>query len=153
MDERDRIDHLSKEYMRLQQVVEDFDSKALTIKAWSVTLSAAGIVTAFSQSKATILLIAAGSSIVFWLVEALWKQNQQAYYPRIKEIERAFTSGDFSVAPYQIASSWSQAWTLGRRSRMTIFILCWPHVFLPHIVVAIAALVLFLLYAPVPPAS
>ena len=88
MEPKDRDEHLSKEYPRLQQVIEDFDSKALTIKAWSVTLSAAGIVTAFSQGKATILPTSAASALIFWLVEAMWKASQQAYYRRIREIEK-----------------------------------------------------------------
>ena len=29
---------LKEEYLRLHDIVEDFDQKALTIKAWSVTL-------------------------------------------------------------------------------------------------------------------
>ena len=32
--------HLAQEYLFLQKVIEDFDARALTIKAWSVTFSA-----------------------------------------------------------------------------------------------------------------
>jgi hypothetical protein len=149
MEPKDRDEHLSKEYLRLQQVIEDFDSKALTIKAWSVTLSAAGIVTAYSQGKATILIVSAASALIFWLVEAMWKSMQQAHYPRVEDIERHFREcGD--IPPYQINAFWTRSWDDRRRTWIALKILTWPHVFLPHIVVAIAATVLFLAIPPVP---
>ena len=94
MDER-----LTEEYLQLQKIVEEFDGKALTIKAWSVTLSAAGLVAAYVENSPEILLIAAGSAIVFWLIEALWKTNQNAFYSRIYQIEEAFRNQakDFPV--------------------------------------------------------
>jgi len=149
MESRDRDEHLSKEYLRLQQVIEDFDGKALTIKAWSVTLSAAGIVTAYAQGKAAILIISAASALIFWLVEAMWKSSQQAYYRRIGEIEGYFREGA-DIAPYQIAASWSKSWNEHQRTWIAFRIMAWPHVFLPHIVVAIAATFLFVLMPPVP---
>lgn len=82
-------DRLLEEYLQLQKTVEEFDGKALTIKAWSVTLSSAGLVAAYFDNEPTVLLIAGGSALVFWLVEALWKANQNAFYSRIYEIEQA----------------------------------------------------------------
>ena len=42
-------DYLAQEYLFLQKTVEDFDARALTIKAWSVTFSAAGLGFAYQQ--------------------------------------------------------------------------------------------------------
>jgi len=73
-------DLLKEEYFHLQDTVEDFDQKALTIKAWSVTLSMAGFGVAFTKSAPSILLLAALASLLFWVTEALWKSFQRAYY-------------------------------------------------------------------------
>jgi len=43
MDEDKTNALLAQEYLQLQKTVEDFDARALTIKAWSVTFSAAGL--------------------------------------------------------------------------------------------------------------
>lgn len=60
---------LSDEYLHLQRVIEEFDQRALTLKAWSVSFSAAGLGLAYSEREAAILLIAALSALVFWIVE------------------------------------------------------------------------------------
>lgn len=42
------MEFLRQEYFKLQEAIETFDEKALTIKAWSVTISMAGIGAAFT---------------------------------------------------------------------------------------------------------
>ncbi|MEM9523706.1 MAG: hypothetical protein AAF982_06890, partial [Pseudomonadota bacterium] len=42
----------------------------------------------------------------FWLVEGTWKVNQQCFYGRVWQIERAFREGE-AVAALQIATQWS----------------------------------------------
>lgn len=149
MDSEDKsVEHLSREYMRIQQIVEDFDSKSLTIKAWSVTLSAAGIVTSYAQKSPMILLVACCSAVVFWIVEALWKTNQQAYYKRVYDIEHYFLDPVGKFPPYQIATSWSRAWHARGRGGLALQIMVWPHVMLPHAIVAVAAAALFLIAPP-----
>ena len=135
-------DFLRQEYFQLQQTVETFDQKALTIKAWSVTFSMAGVATAFANHDAALLLLSAIASLLFWLIEGHWKLFQQAYYPRIKEIE-ALMAGkpvDNPSSPW-IARSWSEAW----RSYQLVFVLKWPHVFLPHAIVVVGCVVLWVL--------
>jgi hypothetical protein len=53
---------LRKEYFCLHEMLEAFDGKALTIKAWSVTLSMAGIGAAFVQKKPILLLLSGVAS-------------------------------------------------------------------------------------------
>lgn len=147
MDEK-IADLLLAEYFQIQKVVEDFDAKALTIKAWSVTLSATGIVAGYVEANSMVLVVASVSALIFWLIEALWKVAQQAYYPRIRAIEKAFEDKDFNLAPIQIASSWSKAWYAGRRDRLLFRVALWPHVWLPHIPVAACGFSLFWLAPP-----
>jgi hypothetical protein len=137
-----RTDLLLAEYLHVQKVVEDFDAKSLTIKAWSVTLSAAGLVAAYTEDQPIVLLIAGFSALAFWLVEALWKTNQQAFYPRIRAIEAAFREGS-EIPPLQIATSWSASWHAAWGAGLPYRVFRWPHVFLPHLPVALAAFGLY----------
>jgi hypothetical protein len=142
------LEMLQAEYFQLQTIVEDFDARALTIKAWSVTVSAAALVTAYSQTKPMVLMIAAVSSLAFWVVESLWKLNQQAFYARIYEIENAMSQQNTDLSPFQIATSWSRTWHKQGRGRRVLRILRWPHVFLPHLLVASLAMLLFYFSPP-----
>lgn len=151
----DHQDFLKEEYFAIQHMIEEYDQRALTIKAWSVTLSAAAIVTAYIKLQSEVLLIAAGSAVVFWIVEALWKINQQAFYPRTKEIERYFARSNTGLPPLQIATSWSEAfWRDRRDSRLLGWIpshyqaMLWPHVYMPHLIVAAAGVLLYILAPP-----
>lgn len=142
-------EYLRDEYLQLQKIIEDFDARALTVKAWSVTLSAAGIVTAYIEGNPTILLIAGASAVVFWLIEAMWKNNQYAFYRRVKEIETYFREPAGRVfEPFQIATSWSESWRKNGGSANSIWIMTWPHVALPHLVVAAAATILYFVSPP-----
>jgi len=136
------LEFLRQEYFQLQQTVEAFDQRALTIKAWSVTFSMAGVGTAFSSNRPVLLLLSAVASLLFWLIEGHWKVFQQAYYPRIREIE-ALMAGqpvECATAP-NIATSWSRAW----HSYRLRTVLLWPHVFLPHAVVSLGCVIVWVL--------
>lgn len=144
MDESQRNAALQAEYFHLQKTVEDFDSKALTIKAWSITFSLTVLVGAFATKAYPVFLIAAGSSLLFWVLEALWKSFQLGYYARIETIEQHFRTAKKSTHPFQISEAWimrwgeapwSEVWKLG----------WWPHVALPHVATVIAGLLLFVL--------
>lgn len=132
-------DFLRQEYFRLQEVLEAFDQKALTIKAWSVTLSMAGIGTAFLKNAPALLALSGIASLLFWLTEAWWKVFQQAFYPRIYEIEalRMGKEVEHATSPF-IAGSWVRAWNSARKSGLAWRVMIWPHVFLPHALVALA---------------
>jgi hypothetical protein len=138
------VNLVKEEYFHLQKIVEDFDARVLTIKAWSVTFSMAGIAAAYYQSKPVVLLPASFSAFLFWVIEALWKTFQYANYQRLYEIEQ-FLSGETTtiVAP-RIAHSWSTSWHAGGTRRL-LRIMTWPHVLLPHAVVYIGGIVLYII--------
>lgn len=135
-------DLLTREYFHLHSVIEAFDGKTLTIKAWSVTLSMAGIGAAYLNEKQEILLLAAGSALLFWIIEGLWKTFQQAYYARIDEIERFLAGDSPSIRVPQISTSWNKSWNEERRTRLAT-VLLWPHVYLPHGVVFVVGVLLY----------
>ncbi len=125
---------LRQEYFHLQKTVEDFDQRALTIKAWSVTVSMAGVGAAITQKAPILLLLSAGSALLFWVIEALWKSFQLAYYHRIRTIEgymRGEGSEDFTVPDV------NRAWSIGWRQYSMKTIIWWPHVCLPHAIIVV----------------
>ncbi len=135
---------LQAEYFHLQTVIEDFDSKAIGIKAWSISFSLAAIVGAFAGKSSLVLFVAFISTLLFWLLEAIWKSFQLGYYERSATIERHFNGEQTLDAPFQIGNAWFRHWHAGG-SRAWAKLLLWPHVALPHAVVALIGGLLFLL--------
>lgn len=143
-DKNFEIELLKEEYLQLQKIVEEFDGKALTIKAWSVTFSSAAILTAYIQKAPIVILIAAISSLLFWLIEAFWKVNQNSFYDRIYEIENHFKDSKKNpIQPFSIASTWRKSWISKKRDRYVFKVLAWPHVFLPHAFISISGILLY----------
>ncbi len=135
-------DYLAQEYLHLQKVVEDFDTKVLTVKAWSVTFSAAAIGLSFYEKQRAVLLAAMISAMAFWIMEALIKANQQAYYHRINELEEHF-SAERTYKPFQIGRAWSAAFANRRGHWYACRIMCWPHVFMPYLPIVVSAIAFF----------
>lgn len=69
----------AKEYFECSRIIDSFDQRAVTINAWSVTGSFAGIGTAFAYGKPALFLVSALGAAVFWLLEATWKTFQRLY--------------------------------------------------------------------------
>ena len=122
---------LEKEYFHLQSVIESFDAKSLTIKAWSVSVVGALASSGAFSGKWQLLLFASVMSLMFWLIDSAWKTFQYANYRRIGEIEEFMRGDRANIANLQIARSWYASYKDGgiRRFRR---IMCWGHVFLPH---------------------
>lgn len=137
---------LQAEYLHLQKVIEDFDSRAISIKAWSITFSLAAIGGAFVSDAYLVFFIAALSALMFWILEAVWKSFQTGYYERSEAIERYFNGNGTLTAPFQIGTAWFRHWNAGG-NRQWLKIMLWPHVALPHAVVAVIGGLLFALSA------
>lgn len=144
IDKLERCKLLAAEYIHIQEVIERFDERALTIKAWSVTASMAGLGAAFTANIPEVLLLSAVSSLVFWFIEARWKTFQYAYYPRSEAIESFFRGETDDLFPMQIGESWFTEWKK-RRSLRLLRAICWQHVALPHSFIFCAGVALYLL--------
>jgi hypothetical protein len=115
MDDAEKRNLVRDEYLHLQKVIEDFDARTITIKAWSVTFSLVALGGAFASHAAPVFLIGSFSACLFWFLEGYWKTFQLAYYARAQEIEAYFraqeTEAHFArevadIVPMQIAKSW-----------------------------------------------
>jgi hypothetical protein len=140
-----RLGYLKDEYLLLQKFYEDYDARVITIKGWSATVGLAAIGVGFYQSR-YLWLFAAGASLVFWGLEALWKGFQYMYEPRIQLLEEAFRSDDVKPpAPFQIYRAWDDEYQanglqLWRNMRL-------PLVMFPHAVTLVTGILLFLIDA------
>jgi hypothetical protein len=138
---------LRDEYLSTQKAVEDFDGKALTIKAWSVTASGAALSAAYLEHEKLVLLIAAGGACVFWFIDALWKVNQRVYYPRLREIEQHFAGGP-RTKPFQVSEGRRAENKKRPKFRRTLKVMPDPIAALPHVAVCLAGIVLFFAAPP-----
>jgi hypothetical protein len=142
--DKELADRLQAEYLHLQKVIEDFDGRVITIKAWSVSFSLVAFLGAFATSRSGALLVASASALLFWFIEAYWKRYQFVYYRRCNDIERYFRGEGQAIFPFQIGATWDKEWE--KRSFFTVFrMMTWPNVWLPHAVVAAAGILLFIL--------
>lgn len=106
MDIAEKNTFLKDEYLQIEQLIVSFDQRAITIKAWSITASMAGLSAGFISGSHMLILLAGLSSLIFWVIEGLWKQFQSAHYKRCREIEKYFDGEFDSLIPLQIASSY-----------------------------------------------
>jgi len=136
---------LKDEYLHLQKVIEDFDGRAVTIKAWSISFSMVAIGGALATHAPLALLVASVSAALFWLIEGFWKTFQDAYFERAYRIEAFFAGDGDDLVPLQISRSWHQRWKRSG-SRRLWRIMSWPHVALPHAAVLLVGLVLYALH-------
>ena len=144
MTDKQCLKFLKQEYLQLQQTIEGFDGRVLTIKAWSVTFSMMALVGAFAAHAPPALLIAVFGSCLFWWIECMWKTSQYAFYRRISVLEDYFAGKGGRPDPFQIGRSWYERWsTLGVRRMFRI--LFWPRVALPHAAVALLGVTLYVL--------
>ena len=154
MDEDKANALLAQEYLQLQKTVEDFDARALTIKAWSVTFSATGLGLAYQQHNPILLLIAAASAGIFWIIEGVWKVHQHAFYARIDAIEAHFADAPAQAGtrPFQISAAWRASFRGDGNqlhSLLRMVPIFWQlGVVLPHILIVAAGIGLFLLHPP-----
>lgn len=137
---------LQAEYLHIQKTIEDFDSRALTIKAWSVTFGLVAIAGAFASHSSIPFLISAASALIFYMLEIQWKIFQISYYDRSKQIEAHFRGEARVEHPFQINTAWYSTWSVIRYSDIPR-VARWPHVFLPHVVVMALGALLFIMSA------
>ncbi len=140
----DRLENLLKEeYFHIQSIINQFDQRALTIKAWSISFSLGAIGAGFAAQANFIFLIAAVSAFIFWVIETQWKTFQYAFYERARKIEAYFKDPSLAIQPVQLGSSWDHNWRKGGTARF-LRIFSWSHVALPHLLAVLLGLGIFI---------
>ena len=139
------LEFVRQEYFFLQGTVEDYQKQSLDIKKLSIGLSAGvafvGTATKMSQDLTfiSIFLLSFG----FLALDVLWKRFQRFHYPRIYEIETELRAKEV-VFPPNISGSWHGAagdrQGVPPRKYSWVQILAWPHVWIPHVPIALISL-------------
>lgn len=153
-----------QEYFAIEKAIADFDQRLLTIKSWGVTLSLVSLGLGFQYRAYGFFLIAAASSIAFWIIEAAGKRHQMRHYLRMREIEvNRYVRADpvlKSMSSPRIDWSWQQAHGIltgkektdvlavpSYRQKGASYRRTWafPHVAFPHVITLLVGIALFLL--------
>ena len=145
MDANKVADFLKDEYIMLQTLYEDMDSKGLTIKNWAITVALAIIGTSILRDQKNLLWLAAGTSLVFWYLEAYWRGLSHFFAVRIQDIETAIQDGTWEKElPLQVYSTWSKEYE--KTHDQTFRYMFKRASFLPHAVIPIFIAVLYLIW-------
>lgn len=142
MDDKTKIDLAKAEYLQLQTIIDAFDSRAFTIKAWSVSFSLAAVAGAFATHADPLFLVAALSALLFWVVEANWKLIQTSFYDRCDELEEFFAGKNDSLVPMQIGTCWVKQYRSTSRMKLIAAMRRSP-VALPHVAVLLISVTLY----------
>ena len=145
MDANKKADLLKDEYIMLQTMYEEIDGKGLTIKNWAITVAFAIIGTSLLNDKKNLLWLALAASFIFWYLEAYWRGLSHFISVRIQQIETAMRTGTWEKEiPLQLYSSWTKEYD--RKGDQTLRYMIKPASLLPHAVLPIVILALYLLW-------
>ncbi|MEZ5931361.1 MAG: hypothetical protein R3F54_05335 [Alphaproteobacteria bacterium] len=138
-------DKAIQEYYFLQELIEKYDSKALIVKSWSVTLSAASIGFAFAERLGVIFLLGSLSTLIFWYLESRWKYYQRIMIERASEIEK-YVNGDSSAySGPKICTTFASEFGSSERLGKAFRVFFYRNVYIPHIIIFSFGLLLFVL--------
>ncbi|WP_157263773.1 hypothetical protein [Azohydromonas aeria] len=157
------IDFEKDEYFALVKTIADSDQRLLTVKSWGVTLSLVALGLGFQYRAYGFFIIAAISSLAFWVVEHASRRHQMRHYVRMRQIEfnnflRELEANRPQSAP-RIDWSWhiakdilegkasaQQDGEIETKQKNIWFSHAWamPHVALPHVLTLVVSA--FLVY-------
>jgi hypothetical protein len=145
MDANKLADLLKDEYIMLQNMYEDMDSKGLTIKNWAITVALAIIGTSILNESKNLLWLAFAASFVFWYLEAYWRGLSHFFAVRIQNIEAAIQNGTWEKElPLQVYSTWSKEYK--HSGDQTFRFMFKRASFLPHALIPIFILIVYFIF-------
>ena len=97
-----------QEYLKLTEIVSNFDSSLITVKSWGVTLGLVALGLGFKEKTWGYFLLSVICGISFWAIEFTLKGHQMRYFPRMREIEYQMAGAGEPNAP-RIDWSWNHA--------------------------------------------
>lgn len=133
-----------REYYSMQHTIDGYNEQTLKIKSWSVTLSALAIGLGIKEGLPALFILASASSLIFWIVETLWKYPQHIAIQHQRDLERLL-NGDLSL--YRGPTINKKYKTMfedkphARKAKLNIF--WYQNVILPHIIVICLGLALW----------
>lgn len=147
--DKDQRSEVLQEYYHLAGYVQGYDAHFLLIKSWSITVSGAAIGVGFSTGLAGsdrqlgLFVVAFVLSIAFWITEVSFKLIQLAHVYRQSSLENALRERK-DIATPAILESYGYGIAIDRERKRWRAVMAWPHVMLPHVLVAALSLILVL---------
>lgn len=142
---KDLRDELREEWLLLQKQYEDFDQRALNLKALSTPLLGAGFAASIKDEVVLYVLATVVVAFCLWMLEVMWKTFQYCFTDRIKAIERYFIRPDENsdFKPYQVYTSWVEVFDREKwNARLWLDRAFQPFVMLPYVPMIVFGLIL-----------
>ena len=92
-EEAARFELLKQELDHLDSGIRSFDAILFQVKGWCVTATVAIASVAVTTSRASVLAVALGAILGFWLLDGLHKFLQRRFIDRNTDIEMALHAG------------------------------------------------------------
>jgi len=141
---------VSDEYLKIIDLISQYDSHLLIIKGWSITIGMAFIGYSFQQKNRSILLLCIVSSICFAFIDAKFKEYQVSYYPRLEMIEKCMVKASVqaiseveNTLTYCSSFNTNGSWHANKKWYGVFLQLFKLNVWLPHLILVIFSLFLY----------
>lgn len=144
MEDQQKTELLQSEYLHIQQTLESYDGRALSLKIWACCFTISLLLIAFYLQEEILFVLPPLAASVFWLIETQWKSFQYAHYERAGKIEAFFAGKNSELLPMQIGEDWYKSWKEGGILRFLKTSLR-SHVVLPHGILLLISLLPFFL--------
>ncbi|NOZ90740.1 MAG: hypothetical protein GXO60_05605 [Epsilonproteobacteria bacterium] len=96
---------LLKEFELLNSIIKDLDTRIFQIKSWSISIFSAIIGLSILNNKPILLFIPLITSLLFWVIEGLYKMYQKIFIERLLEIENFFNKEKTNIKIAYISHS------------------------------------------------
>jgi hypothetical protein len=143
-----RREEALKEYYFTQELVDRYDERSLQIKSWSITASGVAIGFSFTADRPALFLLGSAGSLIFWYLEALWKSIQFVHIKRSHEIEKMLNGVDLAYEGPSISENFSNEFRSRGPRKNAFKIMRYRNVWIPHLLIVLFGLLLFLLQTP-----
>lgn len=143
-----RREEALKEYYFVQEMVDRYDERSLQIKSWSITASGVAIGFGFTADRPALFILGSAGSLIFWYLEALWKSIQFVHIKRSHEIEKMLNGTDLAYNGPGTSENFANEFRSRGPRKNAFKIMRYRNVWIPHLLIVLFGLVLFLLQTP-----
>jgi hypothetical protein len=138
-----RREEMLREYYCVQDFIDRYGERRLTVKSWSVTSCGVALGFGLMERSPVLFCLAAFGSLVFWYLEALWRTRQSVLIQRAFELEHLLAEGSNKYAGPEISGAFDRVHSLMDTASLMKMLL-YPSVRVPHYFIFCVGILLFL---------
>jgi hypothetical protein len=136
-----------REYYFIEDLIDKFNERSLTIKSWSITSCGVALGLGASEKQPLLFCLAAFGSIVFWYLEASWKSSQITVADRLQELERLLSQETLAYDGPKINATFGKAFQDEVDARRILHIMMRRNIRVPHLFITLLGILAFLISA------